>query len=128
MILAPADVEAAVAALLDGSTRVPTNLKTSLPYIRVLRVGGDTANLIQSRARLTIECWAADDVAAFDAARLAWARLWASRGAFMGAVWVSRVELTEPVNLPDVDASLSRYQFIAQLTVALDEITPQEIA
>lgn len=127
-MLAPADVEAAVCDLLGGSTRVPTDLKASLPAVRVLRVGGDGANLIQSRARLTVECWAADEVAAFDAARLAWARLWAKQDSFVGAVWVSKVELTEPVNLPDVDAGLPRYQFIAQLTVALDEVTPQEIA
>lgn len=127
-MLAPVDVEGAVCDLLGGSTRVPINLKASLPFVRVLRVGGQQSSVVQSQARVTVECWAGDEVAAFDQTRKSWARLWAVQHSFMGSVWVSRVELTDPVNLPDVEAGLPRYQFIAQLTVALDEVTPQEIA
>ena len=126
-MLAPVDVESAVCTLLGARTSVP-QVAGKPDGIRVLRVGGQQTSVVQSQVRLTVECWAADEVAAFDLARLSWARLWGSEGAFMGAVWVSRVELTDPVNLPDTEASRPRYQFIAQLTVALDEITPQEIA
>lgn len=129
MAVAPVDVEAAVCDLLGARTRTPDNLSPANPNAcRVLRAGGQRSTLVQSQARLTVECWAATDPDAFDAARLAWARLAAAEHGFVGDVWVSRVELTDPVNLPDVDAGLPRYQFIAQLTVALDEIAPQEIA
>lgn len=128
MTLAPVDVEAAVATLLGGATRVPTNLRSSLPFTRILRVGGDSVTLVQVRTRLTVECWAASEIEAFAAARKAWARLYNAADSFVGDVWVSRVELTDPVNLPDVEADLPRYQFVAQLTVALQEIDPQEIA
>jgi hypothetical protein len=128
MILAPVDVEAAVGTFLGAGTRVPVDVNGKPNGVRVLRVGGQQTTLIQGATRLTVECWAGDEVAAFDLARRCWARLWSKQHDFIGAMWVSRVELTDPVNLPDVEAGRSRYQFVAQLTVALDEVTPEEIA
>jgi hypothetical protein len=125
-MLAPVDIEKAVVVHLGAATKAPANLRDVLPFTRVVSVGGDRTNLVQERVRVTVECWAASEPQAFSAARAAWVQLSLAEHGWIGApgsqVWLSRVELTSPANLPDTDADLPRYQFVAQLTVALDEI------
>lgn len=114
-MLGPVDIEAAYADLLDVNTHTPTR--------RVSRTGGPgPLNVVQSAVRLLVECYGADSVAAFNNAAQAWALINANQGAFVGDIWVSRVELTEPVNNPDPATDSDRYQFVAQPTVSLQEI------
>lgn len=127
--LAPVDIEAAAVTHLKprlGGAGVATRIPNPMPatFTRVTRAGGSARNLIQADARLLVECFADNDVAAFDLARLAYAHLWAAAGTFLApGVWVDRVELTDPVNFPDPTAAKkSRYQFVAQMTASLDEI------
>lgn len=120
--LAPVDVEAALVSALASpvSTRVPNPRPAS--FTRVTRTGGDQRNLVQSDVQVLVECWGPDEASAFGRARSAWAVLWASRGSFLApGVWVSRAELTEPVNFPDPDTASPRYQFVARLTTGLSE-------
>lgn len=125
MALAPPDVESAVVATLTGvadsvATRVPN--PRPVTAVRVTRAGGQGRNLIQSDARILVECWADDTTTAFDIARMAYARLWAAQDSFLGDVWVTRIEFTEPVNFPDPNTKQARYQFIAQLTASLTDV------
>lgn len=127
-MLAPPDVEAAVVSLLaenmtaDVGTRVHSGADGE--YVRVTRAGGGSRNLIQTDPRLLVECWADDSVAAFDLARMAYALLWSAADSFMApGVWVSRVQLDDPVNFPD-STGRARYQFLATLTASLTEVTP----
>lgn len=123
--LAPVDIEGAVVSVLGAgaATRVP-NPRPDGPLIRVTRAGGVTVNLIQSAPRVLVECWDDDEVAAFDLARLAYARLWAAADSFLTPdVYVTRIELTEPVNFPDPDTNKPRYQFVAALTTSLTEVS-----
>lgn len=122
--LAPADLEAVVVGLLAGpvSTKIPNPRPAE--FTRVTRAGGAPINLVQSNARLLVECFADDSVSAFDRARAAWAALWAAQRSTVGGAWIARVEMTEPVNFPDDITGLARYQFVAQLTASL---TPVEV-
>lgn len=126
---APPDLEGAAVALLSDladsvSTRLPRSFPDSL--IRVTRAGGGSRNLIQTDPRLLVECWARDGgVAAFDLARMAYGRMWAAADSFWTpGVFVTRVDLDDPVNFPDPDAqNHARYQFLGTLTVSLTEVT-----
>lgn len=112
----PVDVEGAFVELLeDASTKVPN--PRPVGFTRVTRAGGDRVNVGQSRVRLLVESWDVNSLAAFDRSADAWEAISGTQQTQVGDVWVSRVELTEPVNFPDDD--LPRYQFVAQLTVAL---------
>lgn len=128
MSLAPVDIEGAVVTLLNAAltppvaTRVPTPRPASC--VRVTRAGGQRTNLIQSTPRVLVECWAPSSTAAFDLAALAWGALDGAADSFITpAVYVTRIELTEPVNFPDPDTTSPRYQFIAALTTSLTEVS-----
>lgn len=128
-LYAPPDVEGAAVTMLNAALTPPVSTRVPNPrpatFVRITRAGGQGRNLAQSDARLLVECWADDSVAAFDLARLAYAHLWAARDSYMGAVWVTRVDLTDPVNFPDPALpAASRYQFLATLTTSLTEVTP----
>lgn len=121
MMLVPADVEAAMVTLLPGAhTRVPPTRPAE--FTRVSRAGGNERNIVQSDVRLLVECFAADSVAAFARAARAWGLIKAAEGTTVGGVWISRAEMTEPVNYPDQTTRQARYQFVAQLTTSLQEI------
>jgi hypothetical protein len=127
MMLAPVDIEGAVVTMLNDALAAPvaTRVPNARPaeFVRVTRTGGQSRNLVQSDARVLVECWAADGVAAFGLARMAYAHLWASADSFIADdVWVGRVDLTEPVNFPDPDTDSPRYQFLATLTTSLVEV------
>lgn len=128
-MLAPVDIEAAVVTVLDAGTSASVatkveNPRPAGPLIRVTRAGGIGVNLIQSAPRVLVECWDDDEVAAFNLARMAYAVLWAGADSYLAAgVYVTRIELTEPVNFPDPDTKKPRYQFVAALTTSLQEIS-----
>ncbi|WP_067428530.1 hypothetical protein [Nocardioides jensenii] len=126
-IYAPPDIEAAVVTLLSSHMTVATKVPNPRPaaHTRVTAAGGNERNLIQSDARVIVECWGADDTAALGLARLAYAVLWGGQDSFIApGVWVSQIQLTNPVNLPDPDTRSPRYQFVAQLTASLTEVSP----
>jgi hypothetical protein len=126
-MLAPVDLEGAVYTYLTprltGAT-VATRLPSTLPskFVRVTRAGGSGRNLVQSDVRLLVECFADNSTDAFTLARMAYAHLWAAADSFIvPGVWVTQVELTEPVNFPDDSIARARYQFLAQMTTSLTE-------
>lgn len=125
-MLIPVDVEADVIATLTAAadsvaTKVPNPRPSSGSYIRVRRTGGGALGPVQSAPTLLVECWAPDDVAAFALAANAYGRLQAAYGG--ASVWGGRIALTDPVNYADPDTPCPRYQFIATLTVPLEELT-----
>jgi hypothetical protein len=124
-VLAPADVEAALYAFLPApvGTRIPDELGDE--FTRVTRAGGDRLNLAMGVSRVLVECFGVDDDTAFAVARKAWGLLGAAGQSYLvPGVWVTRVQLTDPVNFPDPSTKHPRYQFVASLTLSL---TPLEI-
>lgn len=123
-MLGPVDTEGEIVTLLDDladdvATSVPNPRPATL--IRVTRAGGNARNMLQSDPRHLIECWAADEVAAFNLAASAYARLLDHYGP--AGVWGGRASLTEPVNFPDPDTESPRYQFVATILTDLQEVT-----
>ncbi len=129
-MIAPPDIEVGVIAVLTAgmpsasvADSVP-NPRPSGTYVRVTATGGQSRNLIQADPRVLVECWAEDKQAAFDAAQLAWARLWAAQDSFLTPqVYATRIESTTPVNFPDPDTDSPRYQFISTITASLTEVS-----
>lgn len=122
-VLAPADVEVALVAFLPGpvATHVPNPRPTA--FTRVTRAGGDRQNLIQGVTRVLVECFAVDEGDAFAGAQAAWGLLGQAAQSYLSdGVWCSRVQLTDPVNFPDPDTKLPRFQFIASLTLSLTQM------
>ena len=122
----PVNVEAALVAHLRSvlSMQVGTRVPASRPdrFVVLSRAGGQTSNLVQSEPRVLVECWGATDGAAWDLVRDTWAAVADADGRDLTkGVWVAHVELTEPVNYPDDATASPRYQFIATLTVNLEE-------
>lgn len=130
-LLAPADVEAGVVALLDDgltadvSTEVPDPRPESETYVRVTSTGGTVRNMIQLDSRCLVECWAPDETDALNLARHAWALLHAAQDSYLagGDVYATRIESTGPVNFPDPDTDSPRYQFITTITTSLQEFS-----
>lgn len=127
MTLAPVDIEGAFVTFLNAeltppvSTRVPNPRPAS--HVRVQVVGGDVLNVAMESPRLLVECWAASQGAAVTLARQAWAHIQASRHTFVGSAFVLSTNLSRPVNFPDPDTTSPRYQFTADLRVAMTEET-----
>lgn len=126
MTLAPPDVEKAFVTYLNAaltppvSTRVPNPRPAS--FVRVQVIGGEVPNVALDGPRLLVECWAANQSAAWSLARQAWSAVAETRAAWAGEVWVSSVDLSRPVNLPDPDTASPRYQFTADLRVAMSAV------
>jgi hypothetical protein len=134
-MLVPADVEGASIAYLKPllgcwvAGKVPNPRPSDERYVRITRAGGQPRNLVLSDPRLLVECWGPDSVQALELAQLAYGylRLIAPDGAhggFLGEIWVSQMQLTEPANVPDPDTASPRYQFLAQPTTSLQEFSP----
>lgn len=124
----PAPVEQALVAYL-GPLVSPATVATRVPqsrpaaFVKVTRSGGDVLNIGQSRPRVLVECWGNTDSAAWDLAAKAWDALYESdqSAEIRPGVEVMDVDLTEPVNFPDIASGSPRYQFLASLTVNLKE-------
>jgi hypothetical protein len=127
MTLAPVDLESAFVTFLNAeltppvSTRVPNPRPAS--HVRVQVVGGTVDNIAFESPRLLVECWAATQAAAVALARQAWAQVQATRGTFVGAAFILSTNLSRPVGFPDPDTTSPRYQFTADLRVAMTEET-----
>ena len=125
-MLAPVDVEAAFVSYLNGvltppvATRVPKERPAS--FVRVQVVGGNVDNVAFEAPRLLVECWGGTQGEAVALARSAWAHIAASRGTFVGSAFVLSANVSRPVNFPDPDTSSPRYQFTADLRVAMTDV------
>lgn len=129
-MLVPVDIETAVIEFLNASMDSDVSDRVSNPrpederYGRVTRAGGNPRNLVQSDPRLLLEFWAPDATTAFQDAQRAYGLLWAAQNSYIGDVWVSQIQSTEPVNFPDPDTKSPRYQFVSTLTTSLQEVAP----
>ena len=116
----PADVEAALLAVLTApaATRVPKVMPAA--FTRVSRIGGSRINLVESRPSLLVECWATDDLTAQSRAFAAWQAIDGAQHSTQAGVWLGGIDLSEPVPYPDPNSlTHHRYQFTASAVVAL---------
>lgn len=124
--LAPPDVEKAFVGYLNNllapqvSTRVPNPRPASFGRVQV--VGGDAPSVALDAPRLLFEFWGADQGAAWTLAREAWAHVAATRAQWVGDVFVLSLTQSRPVNFPDPDTASPRYQFTADLRVAMSPL------
>lgn len=124
----PIPVEQALVAYL-GPKVTPATVATKVPqtrpaaFVKVTRAGGDVLSIGQSRVRVLFECWASTDSAAWTLAGTTWGAVWDADDPdeIHPGVEVMEVELSEPVNYPDLASGSPRYQFLASLTVNLKE-------
>src|SRR3954470_15206486 len=98
-----------LAAIHGG--RVGTKLNSTLPAIRVQRIGGTVPDVYEDQPVLQVECWAADEATADLMVRSVGALLPAVRGTYAsGRVSTSQIE-SGPFWAPDAPqlSSNSRY-------------------
>jgi hypothetical protein len=88
-------------------------------FVTVRRLGGVRRNLVTDAPMLTVEAWAAGDVAAHDLAQLARAHVHAmARASVLTEPAVYRVvEIAGPGHLPDPVSAQSRYVFTVEVAV-----------
>lgn len=122
MSLGPVDIEGALIGVVaaPASTRIPNPRPAA--FTRITRAGGTDLNVVMSRPRVLVECFAGSSTAAFERAAEAYAAIRDLLRTTAGGVWFAEVELTEPVNFPDDATGMARYQFVAQLTTSLREM------
>lgn len=119
------DAEAVAIALLKPNlpgvriaTKVPNPVVSKM--IRVSRIGGARINALMDDASMLFECWASTSPEAAALAGDVHEILYAARnGSAVGTVRVKATSPTGPVNLPDPDTALTRYQFTCSLTLRL---------
>lgn len=117
---APVDVEAALVSYLSGAVgvRVVTTIPNPHPgrLVRVGRIGGLRANLVQEKPLVLIECWDTTEPAAYGLMQDVYAALTAAVQTWItDDVWLYRLELSGGVNYPDPSTNGSRYQLTASL-------------
>lgn len=96
------------------ATKVPNPRPTT--FIRVLRVGGTLKSLIQDSPVLVFECWAPDEIAASELARIARAHVFSMSQQTVSGSWVYGVrDVAGPQSFPDPVTDNPRYQFTVQL-------------
>lgn len=126
--LQPANLEAVLVAYLTPlvgvhvGTRIPNPRPAAL--VRVSRLGGDPRNMIQERALLLVECYGADDSAAWATAATAWQALDGRDPLEQDGVELTERQVGSPVNFPDPSTTSPRYQFTVQVTADLVRSTP----
>lgn len=117
-ILAPVDAEAVLVSDISAQYQirtVNTEVGTSLPDGPVpdsftkIRLMGGSANFISSGAMLTVECWARDEVTAWDLVSIT-VGLVDSLPERLG-ICSGITNVGEPVNQPDPDTNTPRYVF-----------------
>lgn len=100
------------------STRLPNPLPDKV--VRVSRIGGPRINALMDAPEMLFECWASTSPEAAALAGDVHEVLYAARnGTAVGTVRVKATSPTGPVNLPDPDTALTRYQFTCSLTLRL---------
>lgn len=97
-----------------ASTKLPKDHFDGMT--RLSRVGGKRLNLVQDQAQLLIETWHSDSYEASQKAHALAARIEEAKdGAQLDATTrVSEVITSGPVEFPDDDSALTRYQFVVE--------------
>lgn len=113
---------AAAVSILDVAVDVPVATKapktTPTSFVRVSRMGGGLDNKITDRAWLLFECWALDGVTAEGLANTCREALQGSVGKTFGGTFIRHWRETGgPVDFPDGESEMSRYQFHGELYV-----------
>lgn len=127
---APVPLEQALVGYLVPLVSVPVATRVPNPrppaFVRVTRVGGGLVNMAQSQVQVLAECWGETDTLAWGLASLTWSALHDSPlpDSIGRGVEVMAVDVGEPVNFPDTASGVSRYQFLASMTVNLIEESP----
>jgi hypothetical protein len=120
-----ANVEAAAIHLLDDDIAITAEVSSRIPnprpasLIRVTRVGGTEANMVQERAILLIECWGATQQQAWDLVSAAYRVLQGRDPLEYNGIELGSRSCSSPVNYPDPSTSSPRYQFQLETTVNL---------
>lgn len=102
-------------------TRVP-NPRPSR-FIRLERVGGTRLDVITDRPRIDVQCWAEDEEAAADLAKLARALLFAMPG-WRGATAYDVAEVAGPNTLPDPESGQPRVVFAVEVSLRGARLAP----
>ena len=116
--------EQAVVAYVETATGFPTSTRVPNPrpaqFVVVARNGGPSTALEPAVPLVRVECWGTTPA-------LAWAVLAATWPAVEGMhradpatvpyVHVLDTDVQDPVNFPDTTSGMSRYQFLASLTL-----------
>lgn len=113
------DAEALVVAFLTplASVHVGTKVPDPRPasFVRVWRTGGAAVNRILDRPFITVQAWAADEVAASELARKCRQALF---DGYTGMPLVRGVvETAGPYSDPDPSTGIPRYSFTHQLSI-----------
>lgn len=96
---------------------------TSGAFVRVQRQGGGRRNLVQDSARISVECWDQDDVAASRLASVVESIVLNAWGQPMNGLWIDDVESVGGITYrEDQETSLPRYQFAVSVTSGLEEL------
>lgn len=122
----PLDVESALVAFLSAALDVPTSTRTPNPrparFVTVKRIGGRRLNLAQAEPLVMLQGWGTSDFDAFELTRDAWGALDGADGTDIGlGVWISDLNLSGPVNIPDPETGQDRYQFTANMVIGFEE-------
>lgn len=83
--------------------------------VRISGTGGSRHNIVTDNPSALFECWAPNVLAACDLARAVRAVVDATNGTYIGDVWIEDVGTSTPVQFPDPDWDVPRYQFTAQI-------------
>lgn len=94
-------------------TKLPKNHSNADAFTRVSRVGGDARDLVTDSARILVECFGPNTVAASDRAKITRALLLAS--ARLTDVVTRATDGGGVAFLPDPDTNQARYQFVVTL-------------
>ncbi|SNY84037.1 hypothetical protein SAMN04244553_3590 [Nocardia amikacinitolerans] len=92
-------------------------------FVRLVRVGGSTSNLVTDRPRIVAECWDSIGAGAADLARIVRALIRATAPGYIGPVWVNKVIDLGIAFIPDPDTNTPRYLVSAELHVRGEELT-----
>jgi hypothetical protein len=132
-VLVTPDIETAIQAYYrtelaarSWTVKVASKVPVTRPQymVKVTLTGGSASGIVAHDAQVTVECWAANtdgignSVKASELARLCAGLTDALPGSFIGGVWISRVRhVSGPLEFPDPDTALPRYQFTKRLGI-----------
>lgn len=116
------DIVGSVVAYLDAALTPPVSSKvpTTRPaeFVTVRRTGGPMATRVSDQPQLTVECWAADDIRAYDLANEVRALLRAMADGTKRAtntVVYKYQEFSGPAYLPDPNSEQDRVTWTCSL-------------
>jgi hypothetical protein len=117
------NVEGALAMYLDTLLDVDTGTRVPNPrpaaFVRVQRIGGAEANMVQERPLILIECWGSTEVQAWQLAQTVYSALQGPEPLEFNGIDFGSRAVSSPVNYPDPSTTSPRYQLQLQTTVNL---------